>query len=160
MKKIKLTQGKFALVSSVDFAFLNQWKWYALKDHDTCYAVRHGPRPNRKLIRMHRVILQRMGYVNFKETDHCDKDGLNNQRCNLRPATHQQNNFNKKIRSDNSSGYKGVSWSKLKEKWRSYITINDEQIELGYFDNLTDAAKVYNNAANKYHNEFANLNVI
>ena len=67
MKKIKLTQGKFALVSDIDYAYLNQWKWYY---HHYGYARRHkriGGRPC--TILMHRVILERIGFKVFKQAD-------------------------------------------------------------------------------------------
>lgn len=161
MKKIKLTQGKFALVSNVDFAYLNQWKWYAKKRQKTFYAVRNIESwPNQKHIRMHRVILQRMGYKKFSETDHKDGNGLNNQRSNLRFATTRQNQCNKRKRKDNTSGYVGVYWDKRSEKWGSQITVNHQHIHLGYFTSKQQAADVYNKAAKKYFGNFARLNKI
>jgi hypothetical protein len=38
MKKIRLTQGKITLVDDKDFDYLNQWKWYAQKSHNTYYV--------------------------------------------------------------------------------------------------------------------------
>ncbi|MFA5238384.1 MAG: hypothetical protein WC476_01575 [Phycisphaerae bacterium] len=63
MKKIPLTQGKFALVDDEDYEWLNQWKWCAHKKENTSYAVR-GERKEeyvdrkKKQIQMHRAILE------------------------------------------------------------------------------------------------------
>lgn len=81
----------------------------------------------------------------------------------LRLATHSENSRNtKKVKTKNkkvcSSYYKGVSWSKREKKWKSYIRVGDKMKHLGYFKSEIDAAKVYNEAAIKYHGEFAYLN--
>ena len=45
-----------------------------------------------------------------------------------------------------SSQYKGVSWNKYRDKWRSQIEINGKQKHLGYFTSEEDAAEVYQKA--------------
>ena len=64
MKKIKLTQGKYALVDDEDFKYLSKWKWnYQQKG----YAVRSEWKGGKtKNFLMHRVIL------NAQEGHHCD----------------------------------------------------------------------------------------
>ena len=160
MKKIKLTQGKFALVDDQDYEFLMQWKWYAEKYYNKLfYAHRHSNKINYIIIQMHRVIAERMNLdVESKKVDHVDRNGLNNQRNNLRISTNSQSQMNQGIRKDNTSGYKGVSWNRRLKKWHSQICYRHKRIHLGYFDDKEDAARAYNEAAIKYHKEFAVLN--
>ena len=160
MKRIALTQGKFALVDTIDFAYLNQWKWSIYKIRQTWYVKRtiHGLK--HKTIYLHRVILERIGYKDFKQVDHVDGNGLNNRRKNLRPATRKQNQHNQKISIKNTSGYKGVYWNNQRKRWMAYIKLNGKQIYLGYFDNALNAAKAYNRAAKKYHKKYAKLNKV
>lgn len=157
MKMIPLSQGKFAKVSDRDFAWLNQWKWQVRKDHRTWYAVRSEMR-NRKtrFISMHREILcLKKGEIG----DHKDCNGLNNQRNNLRKATHLQNVGNKrKMEKGCSSRYKGVCWDR--NKWKSYIRKHGRLHHLGNFSNEIDAAISYNKAAKKFFGSFALLNPI
>lgn len=159
MKQIPLSQGQFALVDDEDFEWLNQWKWQALKHRDSFYAVRNtGGRIARKCIFMHRLI---MGLTDSKiEVDHEDLNGLNNQRNNLRKATRSQNAANMRSRKNSSSKYLGVYWDNNRQKWSAAITKNYKKKFLGYYDNETDAAKAYNDAAAKTHGEFANINKI
>lgn len=95
-----------------------------------------------------------------KETDHKDGNGLNCMKSNLRFCTSSQNGFNRKKQKNNSSGVKGVSYSKQKKKWRARINVNRKEIHLGFFDNLIDSCKIYDEACLKYHGEFARPNNI
>jgi hypothetical protein len=92
------------------------------------------------------------------EIDHINNDPLDNRISNLRLATRQQNNYNKRHAHKSGSGIKGVTWDKFRKKWFVKIGANKKQIALGRYDNLEEAAKVITEARNKYHEEFANFN--
>lgn len=89
--------------------------------------------------------------------DHIDGDGTNNKILNLRKATIYQNGWNVKKSTRNKSGYKGVSFSKEKNKWRSAIRINKKDILIGYYDSVLEASEAYQNASLQYHGDFYNL---
>jgi len=157
-KKIKLTQGKFALVDDADFDWLNQWKWYAQKQRNTFYAVRNvRVGLKQKIVKMHRLILG-LDFDDGRQGDHINMDTLDNRRANLRIAIHAQNQRNRGRNANNTSGYKGVYWNKQKKKWRAYIKVNGKQKYLGYFDDPIKAARAYDEAAKKHHKEFAQMN--
>lgn len=73
--------------------------------------------------------------------DHIDRDPLNNTSANLRIVTNKENSNNRKVRSDNMCGYKGVS--KDKGKWRARAGTNGK-ISLGRFNSAKEAAIAYN----------------
>ena len=153
MKRIPLTQGKYALIDNDMFGYLNQWKWYAHKSGFTYYAERHEE--NRKTIIMHRVIMKaKKGQI----SDHRNCDGLDNRRKNLRFATRSQNGQNQRINIKGSSKYKGVSWHKRDQIWRAKIKLHGRFIHLGNYHNETVAACVYDQMAIKLFGEFARLN--
>jgi hypothetical protein len=89
--------------------------------------------------------------------DHIDRNGLNNKIENLREATLSQNSANTSIRSDNTSGYRGVSWDKKAKKWLAKITIFRKQKYLGYFSSPEAAYEVYCEAARNHYGKFANI---
>lgn len=60
-----------------------------------------------------------------KEIDHIDNNKLNNSIGNLREVTHQLNQLNMPLRSNNTSGVKGVNWDKHRKRWRARVIIND-----------------------------------
>lgn len=95
-----------------------------------------------------------------KQTDHVNRNKLDNRRLNLRNVTPSQNNQNQSVRSDNLVGYKGVSYVLGRGKYRVTIRVNKKRINVGRFDNPHDAARAYNKAATLYHGEFAVLNEI
>jgi hypothetical protein len=92
--------------------------------------------------------------------DHLDGNPLNNQKKNLRICTHSENMRNRNLYVNNTSGFKGVYWHKTTKKWMSYIRINKKSLYLGIYTCPIDAAKAYNDAALKYHGEFAHINKI
>jgi hypothetical protein len=91
--------------------------------------------------------------------DHRNNDTLDNRRANRRLATCSQNRINsRRDKSRTSSRYVGVSLEKGRGKWLAYISYNGKRIHLGRFDDEIEAAKAYDEAAKKYHGEFARLN--
>lgn len=155
MKEIKLTQGKVALVDDAAYEWLSQWKWTYIKPRNVEYAYRKDRGGNNKNIYMHKQILQPPPGM---KTDHKDNNGLNNQRHNLRVCTNSQNLGNMPLYSNNTSGYKGVTWRSDIHKWCASIGTGKKRTYLGYFLNLPDAVNAYNSAAQKLFGEFAKLN--
>ena len=91
--------------------------------------------------------------------DHINRDGMNNRRANLRAATHSQNMCNRrKYSGTRHSRHKGIYWKEKVRKWQAMITFEKKTKSLGYFKNEIDAARAYDEAAKKYHGEFACLN--
>lgn len=109
-----------------------------------------------KLYKTHRIIfLMFNGYVP-EFIDHKDNDPSNNRIENLRPATYEENNRNRKIFKINSSGVKGVCWLKDRNKWRANCWFNGKRHHIGYYDNLDDAEIAIKQFREKYHKDFCN----
>jgi hypothetical protein len=106
---------------------------------------------------MHRVILG-LPPSRIPEVDHKDGNGINNRRSNLRLATHSQNMVHSKMRKDNKSGLRGVSFDKEKNLWRCCISINDRTEFIGRFRDPVEAAKAFDKRALELFDEFAVLN--
>jgi len=93
-----------------------------------------------------------------EQIDHINRNPLDNRRVNLRVCTNQQNCCNRGLRSDNSTGYKGVGWHK--GKYEARIGCFGKRAVLIYTNNITKAAQSYNIAAEILHGEFARLNEV
>lgn len=87
--------------------------------------------------------------------DHIDGDPLNNRISNLRAADHGGNQQNKGVPRNNTSGHKGVSWSKSHKSWQASIMSDGESRWLGRYKNIHDALKVVTEARGRLHGEFA-----
>lgn len=133
MKKIKLTQGKKALIDNDDYEKINQYKWCFDKSKYGGYAMRKNSQG--KTIRMHVMIL---GESQGKIIDHIDDNKLNNQKSNLRFTT-RSINFHK------SDKLKGFYFDRKRNRFRARITLNGKKICLGDYANKKDAITAYKN---------------
>ncbi len=165
-RKIRLTEGKFTIVEPDDFYLLNSFDWLTCGRDDIPYAGRvvRSKTGRLKTILMHRQIMLGLSGVEGNAppdllVDHKNTNSLDNRRSNLRFATHFQNSCNsRRDKSKTYSRYRGVSFSKRKQKWFAEIRNHGRKIWLGYFTDETKATRAYDAAAKKYHGEFARLN--
>lgn len=157
MREIKLTNGGIALVDDTDYESINHWKWR--KDqHGYATRVKRTYIGKGKYkcttIFMHRQIL---GTPTGKDTDHRDRNRLNNCRSNLRPATRSENNLNSKLRKDNTSGHKGIRWHTQTKKWNAAVWYKGRTYSCGLFNEIGDAIDARNKMLREIYPEFANV---
>jgi hypothetical protein len=109
------------------------------KYHRICWAHFYGEDPGEVII------------------DHINRDRQDNRIANLRIADGFQSKANSPIYSNNTSGYKGVSWYKRQKRWVACICMRRRVVHLGYFDTPEDAHAAYCAAAIELHGDFANF---
>lgn len=92
--------------------------------------------------------------------DHKDRDRTNNRIDNLRPATTAEQQGNKALQRNNSSGYRGVSRAAnhKTKPWLASIKEDGRRKHLGYFSTPEDAARAYDAAAIEKFGAFASVN--
>jgi hypothetical protein len=152
---IELTQGKVALVDRANIDAIAEHRWCAWRNWCTFYALTtiHLPDGSRTTLRMHQLLIPGTEHV-----DHVNGDGLDNRRANLRAASTAENAHNQRKPRNNTSGFKGVYFDKIKGKWKARIMIDGRQISLGYHFDPETAASAYDSAAREHHGAFATLN--
>ena len=160
MKQIKLTQGKVALVDDDDYNFLILFNWSAHYKGNTFYAKTNIPRRGGgyTCLEMHQLILAKSLEfdTNGLVSDHIDRDGLNNQKHNLRRVSKSLNIHNSRVRG--VSKYKGVCWQKSAWKWKAQIRVRGKLRYLGLFCDESEAASAYDAAAREVYGDNAILN--
>jgi hypothetical protein len=84
------------------------------------------------------------------QIDHINGVTDDNRISNLRVVTNQENQKNRTMSSNNTSGITGVVWDKFRRKWRARITVNGRKLGLGRFKTLEEAAAARKEADIKY----------
>ena len=153
MRIIQISGGHHAMVDDADYDDVAQYRW----SYSHGYAIRKIAGTN-KLISMHRYLLKApTGML----CDHKNRNKLDNRRANLRLCTKAQNQQNQPVRSDSTTGVKGVTIFKHggNKPYKAYIGINGGVNSLGYYKTVEEAAAAYNKAAIKHYGKFASINI-
>jgi hypothetical protein len=112
-------------------------------------------RINKALYYSHRLaFLYMTGKFPENEVDHIDRNKYNNSWKNLRECDSSENKCNK-LDSKNTSGVKGVSWSKCNNKWYVQINKNKVGVVKKCFDDIELAELVAEEGRELYHGKFA-----
>jgi hypothetical protein len=87
--------------------------------------------------------------------DHINRNKTDNRILNLREATMTEQTGNISLRTNNSSGVRGVYFNKKDQKWFARIKKDYKYSFLGSFDYKEDATAAYNKAHREYFKQFA-----
>lgn len=154
--RIPLSDGAVALVDDGDADLLLPYRWFPSRTGHLVYATARDA--GGRHISMHRLVL---GFgPDDLDIDHKDRDGLNNQRDNLRPCTRSQNMANRTVsRAPKWSRFKGVTRAKTQGRWFAQIGVRGLSIRLGTHHSEEEAARAYDHEARRYFGEFARTNL-
>lgn len=156
MIEIPLTKGCVALVDDRD-NHLATFKWHTHENPPGVYARRTiaGRLGRSRIEFMHHAVL---GVPSSVQVDHVNGNGLDNRRENLRIASHAQNQANRRLGKNNTSGFKGVYWHRGHGRWRAAIKVSGRKIVLGHFITPEAAARAYDKAALEHFGAYARIN--
>lgn len=136
------------IIDTEDYEKVSKHHWYFITGGYTHST--HYENYKQTSIALHRLLL---GVTDKNiQVDHINRNVLDNRKCNLRPVSCFQNSLNKRLSTRNISGVKGVSPTKS-NKWKAYITKNQQHINLGTFEKFDDAVKARKEAEIIYFGE-------
>lgn len=163
MKEILSNNGTVIKVDDDDYEYLAQFKWSISKPghRRTVYARTNlkDHKGKNYTERMHRLIMK-AGKGTGVIVDHINGDGLDNRKENLRIVSSAQNATNVEITRGNTSGYKGVSYRKERNKWKTEIRKNYKTVFSSMSSCLHLAGLKYNHEAMRIHGEYVWLNKV
>lgn len=154
MRKLPLGHNLFALVDNEDFEYLNQFKWHYTNGYPARWIrkyERQASKDERTILRLHRAIMKPPENM---LVDHINHNKLDNRKENLRICNKSQNCMNRHKRSDNTTGYAGITRVRS-GRYVVRVGFEGKRIHLGTFDILDEAIYARRNAEKKYHGEFA-----
>lgn len=141
-----------------DYELISKYNWF--KHHN--YFEAHIPMTKpRRTINLHRLV---MGMSDKKydfttDVDHIiTENKFDNRKCNLRIVNKCQNNTNKVIQKNNTSGVPGVQKASKSTNWEVYININKKHTYLGTYKDFNEAVSVRKAAEDKYYGEYSYSN--
>lgn len=141
---IPLTKGRHTLIDAEDYPKIVGSLWC----EDSGYAT------NRKVGFIHCVIADTPpGF----QTDHINRDTLDNRKQNLRVCTQEQNQWNSRKMAGCRTPYKGVSIV-TNGKYQASISVGGRLVYLGVFITAEEAAIAYDTVAKQVRGEYARVN--
>jgi hypothetical protein len=108
-------------------------------------------RINNKYYLMHRLAWLYVHGEFPAQIDHINRIRNDNRLCNLREVTRCQNQQNRSLQSNNTSGMAGVVYSKKYNSWRARIKANNKYYHLGSFKSFDEAVVARINAQTELH---------
>ena len=145
-------QGTYTLVDAEDLPRLARHPWCTTQHSGRLYA--RSSRPiGKRCILLHRFLTDAPDGMHV---DHINGDSLDNRRANLRICTQKENMRNRRRVKGSRSPFIGVHL--VKGRYESRLKVDYTNLYLGRFDTPEEAARVRDEAARKYHGEFAYLN--
>lgn len=129
-----------------DYDKIKDYCWHKDKKGYFCAAAKISGKNS--TVKMHRIIVDCNDNGFDVDHKHGKESRNDNRKSNLRIATKSQNNINKGLRSNNTSGATGVGHSN--NKWYARITINKKRIQLGVFNSFDEALNARKIAEEKY----------
>ena len=157
-------------VDARDIEWMKNYTWYTDKAHGLKYPYLNAKKRldtveyKRVTIKLHIEIMKEEIRL-FKKhnpkyskrviVDHINGDITDNRRSNLRIRTQSENNMNKEIQTNNTSGFVGVAWHTKQKMWNSMISYENKKIKLGSYYYLRNALRARIEAEKEYFGEHA-----
>lgn len=111
---------------------------------------------DRQFYKAHRLAFLYMeGSFPRSDVDHINREPSDNRWANLRRATRSENNRNTRLYRNNTSGMRGVSWDKSKQKWVANGRLHGVLKKLGSFTDKEEAGRVAAAWRAEHHGDFA-----
>lgn len=107
-----------------------------------------------KKLHAHRLVWLWHNETLPKMVDHINRDPKDNRIENLRASDYVTNAYNSKLKADNKSGVKGVSWCNTFQRWVVQMYANKKKVT-GRFKTLPEAAAFAHETRKALHGEFA-----
>lgn len=135
-----------AIIDAFNVDKVSDYKWYLRPDGYVATTNYNGSYKY-----LHALICDK---INKKYVDHKDRNKLNNTEANLREADGSENQMNKGLRANNTSGKAGVHFAKEKNRWCAMICVRGKRTNLGYFATFEEAVEHRLAAEHKYFKAF------
>ena len=142
--------GATFIIDPDDYEKISQYYWRVDNRHGYVETFIK----DHKRLTLHRLI---MDAEKGEIIDHINHDKTDNRKTNLRKVSDVQSSVNRKLRSDNTSGHRGVCYHKGRGRkhWRASITVNKEVIALGNYLTFEEAVAARQAAEEKYFGEYS-----
>ena len=137
-----------------DYEKIKDYTWYeGVGGYIYTSRIKNG---EPKYYQLHNIVMD--NYQNnylCKNIDHINGNIKDNRKQNLRLVTRSQNNMNRKISKNNTTGIKGVSYYKKRNKWIVNLSSKNDNIRI--YKEFNDKEKAINyrrEIENKYFGEY------